>query len=100
MIVAISEATTVALTTVVVSAVVGPVAVAFASARAKRIEAAIGEPNGHGNLATMMAKLLDGQTGQDMRIARQDREIHELVQRVSRIETTCTAIAEHTDTVT
>ena len=72
----LSEGATVALCTVIVSAVVGPVAVIAAGARARRIEAAVGTPNGHGDVATMLAtilhqqaQLLDGQTSQDMRLA-------------------------------
>lgn len=120
MLLALSEGATVALITVLVSALIGPVAVAYASARAKRVETAIGQPNGQGNVVQMLqtvigqqAQLLDGQTGQDARLAviegrlgrgdlqlaelggrlsQQGDQLHDLTERVQRIESSCSRL--------
>ena len=49
---------------------------------------AMGTPNGHGDLATMMAKLLDGQTGQDTRLAVIERRQIEQAERLTQVEHT------------
>lgn len=111
-----SEAAAVAVVVAVVSAVIGPLVVAKANERAKRIEAAIGNPNGHGDIVQMMEKLLHGQTGQDTRLAAiegrlakgdermvrlgtrlstQGDQLDSLTRRVGRIETSCQFIAAH-----
>lgn len=117
---ALSEAATVAVVAAVLSAVVGPVWVAriAASARAtaEQTQERIGSPNGHGDLVTMMERLLAGQVGQDNRLGRIEHrlsrgdermgglgarvstlsdEVGDLSQRVQRIETSCTYIAAH-----
>jgi len=112
----VSEAAAVAIVVAVVSAVIGPVIVAKANERAKRIEAALGTPNGHGDIVQMMEKLLHGQTGQDARLAQiehrmskgdermirlgtrlssQGDQLDSLTRRVGRIETSCQFIASH-----
>jgi hypothetical protein len=123
---------------VVVSAVVGPVWVTRISQQAKTatdqakesIEARLGVPNGHGDMSTMLgtiihqqAQLLDGQTGQDVRLAKIETRLSKgdermghlgarishvgdqvsdvaeaqtaLAERVGRIESSCTYIASH-----
>lgn len=76
MLVAVSEAAWAALG-VVLAAMFGAIGVIGSAAMAAKKHAqetreAIGTPNGHGDLATMMAKLLDGQTAQDTRLARSE----------------------------
>ena len=116
-----SEAAAVAVVVAVVSAVIGPLVVAKANERAKRIEAALGTPNGHGDIVHMMEKLLHGQTGQDARLAAiearmskgddrmirlgtrlstQGDQLDSLSRRVGRIETSCQFIAHHVEETT
>lgn len=106
---AVTEANLVAIVVVIVSAIVGPLVVAKANERAKRIEERLGEPNGHGNVVQMMERLLAGQTGQDARLAQIEGRLHrgdermgrlgakvsDLSERVAKIETSCQFIAEH-----
>ena len=54
----------------------------------KSHEERIGTPNGHGTIAEMMAKLLDGQTGQDTRLAVIERRQIEQAERLSSVEHT------------
>ena len=72
---ALSEGATVAIAVAVISAA-GSTAAVMAAGLAKRIEGRLGTPNGHGDVSTMLstlihqqAQLLDGQTGQDTRLA-------------------------------
>ena len=72
---ALSEGATVAIVVAVISAA-GSTAAVMAAGLAKRIEGRLGTPNGHGDVSTMLGKLihqqtqlLDGQTGQDTRLA-------------------------------
>lgn len=58
---ALTEPGTVAVTTVVVSAVIGPLVVGWAAARARRIEQSLGSPNGHGDISTMLSTIIDTQ---------------------------------------
>lgn len=74
---ALTDATTGALAVVIVSAVIGPMLLAFQAARSRRIEARLGTPNGAGNVSEMLGsihhsvgQLLDGQSGQDIRLAK------------------------------
>lgn len=72
---ALSEGATVAIIVAMIGAA-GSTAAVMAAGLAKRIEGRLGTPNGHGDVATMLgtlihqqAQLLDGQTGQDARLA-------------------------------
>lgn len=74
----------VAIIVVIVSAVVGPAVVIQLNARARRIERRLGTPNGAGNVTEMLTsvyhsvgQLLDGQTGQDTRLAKIDTRLAE-----------------------
>lgn len=74
---ALSDASTAAVLVVSISAVIGPMLLAYQAARSRRIEARLGTPNGAGNVSEMLGsihhsvgQLLDGQTGQDVRLAK------------------------------
>ena len=54
----------------------------------KSHEERIGTPNGHGTIAEMMAKLLDGQTGQDTRLAVIEQRQVSQAERLTKIEHT------------
>jgi hypothetical protein len=73
---AVSEAAwaTLGVATAALFGAVGLIGQAALAAKKNALETkeAIGTPNGHGDLATMMAKLLDGQTAQDTRLARSE----------------------------
>ena len=119
---ALSEGATVAIAVAFISAV-GSGAAAYAAVIAKRTEGKLGTPNGHGDVSTMLGTLihqqtemLDGQTGQDARLAQiehrmskgdermirlgtrlssQGDQLDSLTRRVGRIETSCQFIASH-----
>lgn len=61
----------------IVSAVLGPILV-IRQGRANKeaIEDKLGVPNGHGNVVQMLTTLLDGQTGQDRRLASIESRLH------------------------
>lgn len=54
--------------------------------RAKRTEAAVGTPNGQGNLAQMMERLLHGQAAQDERLARLENDHNQIHSRIDHVE--------------
>lgn len=72
---ALSEGASVAIAVAAISAL-GSGAAAYAAVIAKRTDGKLGTPNGHGDVTTMLGTLirqqtemLDGQTGQDTRLA-------------------------------
>ena len=70
-------------------AAVGSVTSALIGLAAKKsTEDKLGTPNGHGTIAEMMAKLLDGQTGQDTRLAVIEQRQVRQAERLSAIEHT------------
>ena len=118
-----SDAAILGLLGVALSAVVGPVWVARIAASARQTAETtrdrLGVPNGQGNVVQMLHRLLDGQTGQDARLARIEGRLHrgdermadlgsrisahgdqltDLDQRLRSIEASTSAIAHHTDT--
>jgi hypothetical protein len=46
----------------------------------------IGEPNGEGNVVQMLERILHGQTGQDVRLARLEHRANETVELVAGLE--------------
>ena len=69
-----------------VAALASIVSALIGLAAKKSNEERIGTPNGHGTIAEMMAKLLDGQTGQDTRLAVIERRQIEQAERLSSVE--------------
>jgi hypothetical protein len=53
--------------------------------RTESIDEKIGEPNGHGNMVEMLTTILNGQAGQDNRIAHLEGGQHQIRQDVARL---------------
>lgn len=73
---AIAEASVVAITVAGIAAFGSVIAAVFSARLGRDVKAtkeAVGTPNGQGDLVAMAEKLLRGQTGQDMRLASLER---------------------------
>ncbi|HMS89274.1 MAG TPA: hypothetical protein PKE56_12555 [Acidimicrobiales bacterium] len=69
---AISEAATVAIVIAVIGALSAVTSAYIANAPGRDVNNRIGEPNGGQAVVSMLTKILDGQTGQDARLAIHD----------------------------
>ena len=69
---AISEAATVAIVIAVIGALSAVASAYLANSARKDMKNRIGEPNGDQDVVSMLTKILDGQTGQDARLAIHD----------------------------
>lgn len=73
--------------------VIGAAGFGFLGVWVQSIKKSIGDPNGHGDVSAMLGKLLDGQAGQDIRLAkleagqsRQSSRITSVERRISDLE--------------
>lgn len=69
---AMSEAATVAIVIALIGAVSAIASAYIANSARKDVKDRIGDPNGHRDVVSMLTKILDGQTGQDARLAVHD----------------------------
>ena len=69
---AISEAATVAIVIAVIGALSAVTSAYIANSARRDVKNRIGEPNGGQDVVSMLTKILDGQTGQDARLAIHD----------------------------
>lgn len=69
---AMSEAATVAIVIAVIGAVSAVLSAYLANSARKDVKDRIGEPNGGQDVVSMLTKILDGQAGQDARLAVHD----------------------------
>ena len=69
---AISEAATVAIVIAVIGALSAVTSAYIANSARKDVKDRIGDPNGGQDVVSMLTKILDGQTGQDARLAVHD----------------------------
>lgn len=69
---AMSESATVAIVIAVIGAVSAITSAHLANSARKDVKDRIGEPNGGQDVVSMLTKILDGQTGQDARLAVHD----------------------------
>lgn len=69
---------------IAVTAISGVVAAGFKFA--VDIRARLGDPNGNGDIVKMLTRLIDGQAGQDLRLAKLEHGQAEHGERISRIE--------------
>lgn len=69
---AMSEAATVAIVIALIGAVSAIASAYLANSARKDVKDRIGEPNGGQDVVSMLTKILDGQTGQDARLAVHD----------------------------
>ena len=74
----ISEPSLIAVVVAVVGAIGAVTSAHLANSTRKDVQTRIGTPNGHGDVVTMMERLLAGQTGQDARLAQHDHALSEL----------------------
>lgn len=65
---------------------IGAAGFGFLGVLVQSLRNAIGEPNGHGDIAAMLAKILDGQAGQDKRLAALEYRMSMAEDRVSDVE--------------
>lgn len=69
---AMSEAATVAIVIALIGAVSAIASAYIANSARKDVKVRIGDPNGGQDVVSMLTKILDGQTGQDARLAVHD----------------------------
>ena len=69
---AMSEAATVAIVIALIGAVAAIASAYLANSARKDVKDRIGDPNGGQDVVSMLTKILDGQTGQDARLAVHD----------------------------
>ena len=69
---AISETATVAIVIAVIGALSAVTSAYIANSARKDVKDRIGDPNGGQDVVSMLTKILDGQTGQDARLAIHD----------------------------
>lgn len=69
---AMSEAATVAIVIALIGAVSAIASAYLANSARKDVKVRIGDPNGGQDVVSMLTKILDGQTGQDARLAVHD----------------------------
>lgn len=69
---AMSETATVAIVIAVIGAISAVLSAYLANSARKDVKDRIGEPNGGQDVVSMLTKILDGQTGQDARLAVHD----------------------------
>lgn len=66
--------------------VIGAAGFGFLGVVIQSIRKAVGEPNGHGDISAMLAKLLDGQAGQDKRLASLESRMSAVEGRIGELE--------------
>lgn len=86
---AITEAATVPIAVAAITGVSAIASARYAAAVRSEIKSRVGSPNGNGNVVEMLEKILNGQTGQDSRLAAHDDRLARLEGNVQAIRQDC-----------
>lgn len=89
---AMSEASTVALAIAVIGAISATASAHLANSARKDVKERIGEPNGSQDVVSMLTRILEGQTGQDSRLAVHDALFAKMDTRLNVLSTSVDSI--------